>query len=209
CLTPRGLMYVIHNKTVLIKRSSDLISKAEETSLQQQKQIRGRILDEFDAPLAGVSIRIAQSNIATATDADGNFTLTTLQDEGQLIISALGYEEKTVGYKVGDNVYVTLQAKSSSLDEVVIVGYGVQKKANLTGAVSQINAEDIALRPDANIAGTLQGLMPGLNIQLNNGDPSETPDINVRGFNSINGGGPLILIDGIEGNITRVNPNDI
>lgn len=209
CLTPRGLMYVIHNKTVLIKRSSDLISKAEETSLQQQKQIRGRILDEFDAPLAGVSIRIAQSNIATATDADGNFTLTTLQDEGQLIISALGYEEKTVGYKVGDNVYVTLQAKSSSLDEVVIVGYGVQKKANLTGAVSQINAEDIALRPDANIAGTLQGLMPGLNIQLNNGDPSETPDINVRGFNSINGGGPLVLIDGIEGNITRVNPNDI
>ena len=72
-----------------------------------------------------------------------------------------------------------------------------------------VNASDIALRPDANIASTLQGLMPGLNIQMNDGDPAATPDINVRGFNSINGGSPLILIDGIEGNITRVNPNDI
>src|SRR5690606_1804132 len=89
------------------------------------------------------------------------------------------------------------------------VGYGVQKKAHLTGAVSQVNAEDIALRPDANIATTLQGLMPGLNIQMNDGDPSATPDINVRGFNSINGGSPLVLIDGIEGDITRVNPNDV
>ena len=92
---------------------------------------------------------------------------------------------------------------------MVIVGYGTQKKANLTGAISQIGAKDIASRPVSNVVSSLQGLLPGLNIQSNNGNPGASPDINVRGFNSINGGTPLVLIDGIQGDIERVNPADI
>ncbi len=208
CLTPRGLFYVVQNKTVLIKKASDMDAD-EAVSATQQQQIKGKVLNSDGEPLPGASVRIQQSNIVVATEVDGSFAIPVLQNEGQLLITALGYKEQLVNYKKGTVLQIRLQEATSDLDEVVIVGYGTQKKANLTGAVAQINAEDIALRPDANIAGTLQGLMPGLNIQINNGDPGATPDINVRGFNSINGGSPLVLIDGIEGNITRVNPNDI
>ncbi|MBE8721937.1 SusC/RagA family TonB-linked outer membrane protein [Sphingobacterium sp. Ka21] len=208
CLTPRGLFYVVQNKTVLIKRATDLTVTDLDAETQQQ-QITGVVRSNDGEPLVGASIRLVESNIAAASQLDGSFSIPVVQDEGQLLITALGYEEQLLPYEVGTPLNIVLQAKKSDLDEVVVVGYGVQKKANLTGAVAQINAEDIALRPDANISATLQGLMPGLNIQINNGDPSATPDINVRGFNSINGGGPLVLIDGIEGDITRVNPNDI
>ncbi|WP_238387189.1 TonB-dependent receptor [Sphingobacterium olei] len=207
CLTPRGLFYVVQNKTVLIKKAVELDGTVLEDA--QQRQINGVVWTGEGEPLVGASIRLVESNIAAASQLDGSFSIPVVQDEGQLMITALGYEEQLLTYEVGTPLNIVLQAKKSDLDEVVVVGYGVQRKANLTGAVAQINAEDIALRPDANISATLQGLMPGLNIQINNGDPSATPDINVRGFNSINGGSPLVLIDGIEGNITRVNPNDI
>ncbi len=208
CLSPRGLVYSVQNKTVLIRKAPEITANSS-INQGQQMLLQGKVVGDDGSPLVGASVRIVNSNAATATTEDGSFSLNVIQREGQVIITAMGYEDKTIAYLAGQAVNVTLKAKSSDLEEVVIVGYGVQKKANLTGAVSQVNASDIALRPDANIATALQGLMPGLNIQINNGDPSETPDINVRGFNSINGGGPLVLIDGIEGNITRVNPNDI
>lgn len=208
-LTPRGLVYVVKNKTVLIKNAQDVFNSELSAEMQKQLSVQGMVSNGQGQPLAGASIRIAQSNVATASKQDGSFTLNVVQQEGQLTVTALGYVEQTLNFKAGERLTIKLQEKQSDLEEVVVVGYGVQKKANLTGAVSQINAADIALRPDANISTALQGLMPGLNIQLNSGDPSETPDINVRGFNSINGGSPLVLIDGIEGNITRVNPNDI
>lgn len=208
-LTPRGLVYVIHNKTVLIKKANENTIGTSIEVNDVQNQLKGIILNEEGDPIVGATVRIAQSNIATSSKSDGSFSVSVLEKTGELLISALGYEDQVINFSVENTITVRLVAKSSDLDEVVVVGYGVQKKANLTGAVSQINSSDIALRPDANISTALQGLMPGLNIQMNNGNPSETPDINVRGFNSINGGSPLVLIDGIEGNITRVNPNDI
>lgn len=208
CLNPRGLLYIVQNNTVLIKKASELSSN-ESGAKQMQKQLQGLVLNGDGVPLVGASIRLLHSNIATASKVDGTFVIPVLQNEGRVLISALGHEEQEVDFNITEKLTIRLESKISNLNEVVVVGYGVQKKANLTGSVAQINAEDIALRPDANIANSLQGLLPGLNIQMNNGDPSETPDINVRGFNSINGGSPLVLIDGIEGNITRVNPNDI
>lgn len=208
-LSPRGLVYSIQNKTVLIKKINDLNTSSSSDIRIQQNKIEGVVLDINNLPIAGASIRVNDSNIASASKSDGTFSINVLQKKGELIITALGYYEKVIPYEVGKSLSIHLESSTSDLDEVVVVGYGVQKKANLTGAVSQINASDIGLRPDANISTALQGLMPGLNVQINNGDPSATPDINVRGFNSINGGGPLVLIDGIEGNLTRVNPNDI
>lgn len=207
CLTPRGLVYVIQNNTVLIKKAETDDVDVAIPDLQQQ--VRGVVRDEQGVPISGASVLYRNSNIAAATDDNGRFTLHIEQPEGQLLVTAIGYEEQVVSFRQGDEIQVALKEFVSDLDEVVVVGYGSQRRANLTGAVAQVNAEDIALRPDANISTALQGLMPGLNIQLNSGDPTATPDINVRGFNSINGGSPLVLIDGIEGNITRVNPNDI
>lgn len=204
-LTPQGLVYFLDNQMVLIKSRDELLAQMA----QNQQVIEGYVKDEQGHPISGASISLQNSNLATATDSQGYFKLVSPDAAPRIIVSALGYESQTIPISSTKSLQIVLKEAISDLDEVIVVGYGQQKRANLTGAVSQVNASDIALRPDANIASTLQGLMPGLNIQMNDGDPAATPDINVRGFNSINGGSPLILIDGIEGNITRVNPNDI
>src|SRR5690606_19666008 len=141
---------------------------------------------------------------------DGSYRLSLSSTEGVLLFSAMGYEPfEIAAASAPTSLDVVLKFEPSDLDEVVVVGYGTQKRVNLTGAVSQVKGDDIAVGSSANVSSALQGLLPGLNIQINNGDPTGTPDINVRGFNSINGGSPLVLIDGIEGNINRVNPLDI
>jgi len=204
-LTPHGLVYILENNMVLIKSRAEMKTVAE----QAQQAIEGYVKDEFGSVIAGASVKLLNSNLGTATDSRGYFKILSPAAKNTISISAVGFETRTVEVIAGQVMQIALKEAISDLNEVVVVGYGVQKRANLTGAVAQVSASDIATRPDANIAATLQGLMPGLNIQMNNGDPSATPDINIRGFNSINGGSPLVLIDGIEGNITRVNPNDI
>ena len=175
----------------------------------QEQTVTGTVTDESEVPLPGVSVFVKSTTRGTATDFDGNFSLRVPQGEVTLVFSYLGFQQKEVPLNGQTQLKVQLSDDVQSLNEVVVVGYGTQKRANLTGAVAQIDAEDIALRPSPNISSSLQGLLPGFNIQVNNGDPTATPDINIRGFNSINGGGPLVLVDGIEGDITRVNPNDI
>src|SRR5690606_18677114 len=204
-LTPQGLVFFVEDNMVLIKSRKELAASPELV----QRVIEGYVKDEQGQPISGVSVSLQNSNLAAASDGKGYFRLQSPTAQATISVSAMGYSTQVIQVTGSAPLQIILKEAVSDLDEVVVVGYGVQKKANLTGAVSQVNAEDIALRPDANIATTLQGLMPGLNIQMNDGDPSATPDINVRGFNSINGGSPLVLIDGIEGNITRVNPNDI
>lgn len=204
-LTPKGLVYYLENNMVLITSRSELKNNPQTV----QQVIEGYVRDAQNNPIASASVSLLNSNLATATDQQGYFSLESPSQEATVLITAVGYTAREMVVTAGEQLQVILEEDVSELEEVVVVGYGVQKKAHLTAAVSQVNAEDIALRPEANIATTLQGMMPGLNIQMNDGDPSATPDINVRGFNSINGGSPLVLIDGIEGNITRVNPNDI
>ena len=123
--------------------------------------------------------------------------------------SIVGYKKKSI--KLGNNTHVNvvMEIESTMGNDVVVVGYGTKKRANLTGAVDQISGDDIGLRPAPSIIGSLQGLLPGLNILSNSGNPGENPEINIRGFNSINGGAPLILIDGIQGDLDRVNPLDV
>ncbi len=139
-----------------------------------------------------------------------NFALSVPENQNVLIFSFLGYEKQEIILGAGYNLEVTMQEDLESLDEVVVVGYGTTKAENLVGAVGTADLENIESRPSADIASSLQGAVPGLNIRsASGGDPSSTPQINIRGFNSINGGSPLVLIDGIEGDIANVNPNDI
>src|SRR5690554_1642806 len=175
----------------------------------QQRTIQGQVLDQEGLSIPGVSVYVQGSSTGTVTDFNGDFSLNVTGDDLVLVFSYVGFQTREIPLEGRSYLEVVLEDDVQSLQEVVVVGYGTQIRENLTGAVSQVSAEDIALRPSANISSSLQGLMPGLNIQVNNGDPTATPDINVRGFNSINGGGPLVLIDGIEGDITRVNPQDI
>lgn len=209
CLDNRELTFEIDKQTVLIKRKPQL-TKNEVTLSSQQTELSGRVTDQNGNSLEAVTVRVKGTEIGTTTNANGEYKLSSQSPEGILVFTTMSYEAVEMKFSSSSSsLNISLKDMFSDLEEVVVVGYGTQKKINLTGAVSQIKGDDIAVGSATNVVTALQGLLPGLNIQLNNGDPTGTPDINVRGFNSINGGSPLVLVDGIEGNIMRVNPLDI
>ncbi|SDM33871.1 TonB-linked outer membrane protein, SusC/RagA family [Catalinimonas alkaloidigena] len=196
------------------RQREELISVALERPGVQPKAVErdvtGRVHDEAGEPIPGVSVLVKGSTLGTITDIDGRFVL-RVQDEGTptLVISFVGYQTQELTLGTQNELDVTLFEDVQSLNEIVVVGYGTQKKANLTGAVSQVEPKDIERRPNPNLTQSLQGTMPGLNIARTSGNPGATPRINIRGFTSINGGNPLVLVDGVEGDINKINPNDV
>ncbi|WP_422350183.1 SusC/RagA family TonB-linked outer membrane protein [Flagellimonas sp.] len=179
--------------------------------VQAQREITGKVADESDVPLAGVTVIIKGTTVGTVTDFDGNYLINA--EEGQaLIFSYLGFLEKTVTVGASDTIHVVLQEDVQGLDEVVVVGFGTEKKVNLSGAVSNVSIKDLDTRPINNVTQGLQGISPGLNIDFNSGEPGANPVVNIRGFTSINGGDPLIIIDGVPSDVSLLNliaPEDI
>ena len=176
----------------------------------QNRTISGKVLDGLQEPLIGVSIRVEGNTIGGTTDADGMFRLRVPQGEATLIVSYVGYLTDRVKVKPGeDNLVIYMQEDAILLDEAVVIGYGTQKKVNLTGAVAMVGREKLENRATQSLASMLQGAVAGLNVTTSSGVPGSSPNINVRGTTSINSAGPLILIDGAIGELDRVNPNDV
>ncbi len=181
---------------------------------QDVRTANGLVVSSVDgAPLAGVSIRVKDGTAASSTDEEGRFAINAAEN-ATLVLSYVGYETKEV--QVSERfLNVTLDEAHQGLDEVVVVGYGTQKKENLTGAVSTISSEVLNARPVSNTAQALQGAAPGLNITQSGalgGSLENRPSINVRGVGTIgegSSGAPLILIDGMEGDINAISPQDI
>lgn len=206
CLSGTNLAFEINNNSIIIKES---ISKpVEKTTAMPPVTIHGRVADSKGAPMAGATIRTKHGNRSTVTNDKGEFDLPNVDDKDIIIISYTGYITKEIP-ATGSFSSIVLTEFLQNMGEVVVVGYGTTKKINLTGAVSQVSGDAINQRPTANIITSLQGLLPGLNIQSEHGDPTRNPEINIRGFNSINGGSPLVLVDGIQGSIDRINPMDV
>jgi len=174
-----------------------------------QRKVSGRVTDKSGIPLPGVSVVAKGTMYGVFTDTEGYYELILPDNAKFLTFSFVGLKTMEIEIANQPVINVVLEEYSVGLDEVVVIGYGTQKRANLTGAVGQLNANDISMRPLPDIITSLQGLIPGLNIKQNTGDPRNPPEINIRGFNSINGGSPLVLIDGIEGDLNRINPADI
>lgn len=129
-----------------------------------------------------------------------------------LEVSFVGYQTKDLKAAFGKDMVITLSEDTKTLDEVVVVGYGVQKKANLSGAVASVATKQLENRPVLNVGQALQGTVANLNVEIGTGQAISTPSFNVRGYESINGGSPLIVIDGVAsdaGMLNRMNPNDI
>lgn len=178
-----------------------------------QRKITGVVEDtKSNSPLEGATVAVQNMNKTAITKADGTFTLSLPDGKVILTVSFVGYEPQRVNIDAGQtSVMVTLNPSASNqLSDVVVVGYGTQKKANLTGAVSTVNMNDILSdRPVSSTAQALQGAAPGLQITTGSGQPGAASSVNIRGFTSINGGAPLVLVDNVPMNMDDVNPKDI
>lgn len=176
-----------------------------------QNKVSGTVTDASAVPLPGVTVMAEGPGNGAYTDFDGHYSINA--EEGEtLIFSYVGFlpESRMVG--AASTQDVILNEDSQQLDEVVVVGFGTEKKVNLSGAVNSVSTEQLSTRPVSNISQGLQGMSPGLNIDFASGAPGASPRINIRGFTSINGGDPLILIDNIPSDISYLNqlaPEDI
>ncbi len=172
--------------------------------------ISGTVSNESGEPLVGATVRAKGTNQGALTDANGQFTLTVADEVSALIFSYIGYETLEVPINGRTVIDITLLETASSLEEVVVTGYTTQKKANLTGAVTSVNADDFDARPLTSAATALQGAAPGVFINQNSGQPGrDNVLIRIRGVGTLNNANPLVLVDGIEAPISNLNPDDI
>ena len=174
-----------------------------------QQIIKGRV-SVGDTALVGATVQIKGANISTQTDANGSFTISA-PSNAKLVITSVGYSPEEVSVGNRSTINVQLRSSASELGEVVVVGYGTQRKSDLTGAVGTVNiAKSMTARPVTNVQELLASAVPGLNIAKSSGAPGSGASINIRGISTIGGSsGVLILIDGFPGNIYSLNPNDV
>ena len=176
-------------------------------SVQQSRTVKGNVVDETGEPMIGVTIKVKGGKSATVTDLDGNFTIAAAPAD-MLEISYIGYKTQTV--KAGNAINLKLQPDNTDLEEVVVVGYGVQKKRDLTGAISSVKSEDITVSPMPNPVEALQGKVAGLDVTRSSGQAGASSTMQLRGTRSLEASGePLVLIDGMAGDLTTLNANDI
>ena len=179
---------------------------------QSQKTVTGTVLDENGEPLVGAAVRVPGTTHGSVTDLDGHFTVSVPANVGQVSVSYLGYKASSA--KVGSgNISVHLVPDDQSINEVVVVGYGTQKKANLTGSVASVSSKEISSIPVGNTAALLQGRLPGVTLTSNGGQVgADSPEIRVRGVGTFGNNNPMLLIDGVEapiGQLSGLAPSDI
>ena len=172
--------------------------------------VTGVVRDTDGYPVIGAGVMVVGQTYGTVTDENGKWTLELDNGDVDLEFSAMGYQAVTLSTKGKNEMTVVMSTDTQFLDEVVVVGYGTQKKVNLTGSVSMVSSEDMASRPSSSLASGLQGMLPGVTVVNSSGQPgASNTTIRVRGIGTIGNANPLILIDGVEGDVSAVNPEDI
>jgi len=190
---------------------SKTINQSQEVTIEMDFiEITGKVVDQDGSPIPGATVLLEGTSTGTATDIDGNFSIEAAEGS-VLLFSFIGYESQRVTVGNQTNLTITLTEDQSSLEEVVVVGYGTQKKVNVIGSVSQITAENIENRPVQQLSQAITGQMPGVTVIQRSGRPGQSGgNIRIRGVGSF-GATPnaLILIDGIPGNMNDINPDDV
>ena len=177
--------------------------------VQQNSVAKGTVKDATGEPVIGASVVVKGTTNGTITDFDGNFELSGVSKGATLQISFVGYATQDVKFN-GQSINIVLKEDNEMLDEVVVVGYGVQKKANLTGSVASINAEALESRAVASVSAAMAGTMPGVtSIQTSGAPGAQTGSITIRGKNSINAASPLVIVDGVPGSMNNIDPQDV
>ena len=212
-LTPRNLGFTVKGRQVVVvslDKAPGMVNKT--TKVQEDYQLKGQVVDVNGDPLPGVNITLQETTVGAITDLDGQFSLDVKDGKRALLVASyIGFGTKKIW--VDENtgfLKIELKETAASLNEVVVVGYGTQKKLNLTGAVTTASGDILENRPIGNIAQGLQGMVPNLNITFNSGQPNQAAQINIRGNTSLNGGNALILVDGVEiFDLSLINPQDV
>jgi TonB-linked SusC/RagA family outer membrane protein len=182
------------------------------TVTRAQQAVKGKITDEKGAPIPGATISVKGTSVGTYTDSEGNFSFTLPSNTKVLLISAVGYGEKQITVNKESVFSISLSHEGKSMDEVVVVAYGTQKKESITGAVTSVTAAALEKRPLTNAVSALEGSAAGIQVNNTVGQPGSSPTIRIRGFSSVNySNDPLYVIDGVPfaGNVADINPNDI
>ena len=206
--------YEIHDRQIAImekgstEKSLFMLRTAE---TDQQKSVSGKVTDSTGSTLPGVSVVIKGTSIGVITDMDGKYSLSKVPENANLVFSFVGM--KTVEIKIGTqtSINVTLADENIGIEEVVAVGYGTQKKTSLTSAVASVGGDELAkLSSSGNLQKTIQGLIPGLLISDNGGNPGdEKLNMSIRGISSISGSSPLVLVDGFVQSFNGLDPNTV
>ena len=183
-------------------------------NVQQAGVVKGQVTDKNGDGVIGATVKVKDAQAGTVTDYNGNFSL-NVQKAGTLVVSYIGYLTKEIAFTPGQTLNITIEEDATALDEVVVVGYGVQKKSDVTGSVTSINKDRLSKLPVTNVLQAVQGAAAGVTITQGSSIPGDAPSALVRGRNSINAGtGPYIVVDGIPisksgGSLNDINPGDI
>jgi len=203
-LVKKGLIYTKTGNTIAIKPHISTPDRVD-----QEKKITGTITDEQGEPIIGANVLEKGTTIGVITDFNGNFSL-QVSNKATLIISYIGYTTKEISVENNTSFTIQLDEDTQNLDEVIVVGYGTQKRANLTGAVATISAKELEDRPVTNAAQALQGKIANLNVINSSGKPGDKATFNIRGYAGLGESyTPLIIVDGVTGYFDDLNPNDI
>lgn len=205
--------YKVLDKSIILSIKKENEDRAGEVSakLQSVRKVSGVVLDQNGESVIGANVVESGTTNGTVTDIDGNFTIENVSGN-MLVISYIGYKTQNFALNGKSSVQITLHEDSETLDEIVVVGYGTQKKANLSGSVGTASGKSLANRPVTNVGQALQGAVGNLNITNGTGQANSTPKFNIRGETSITGGEPLILVDNVPvtaDEFSRLNAQDI
>ncbi len=186
------------------------LNKADRLLVKSFVDISGVVTDAKGLALPGVGVKVKGTQKVAVTDEDGKFALKGVDKDAVLVFTSIGFKPKEVTVGEQTSIRVSLEEDAQGLNEVVVVGYGTQKKVNLTGAVAAISGAELMNRPVPNVTSALQGRVSGVVITRNNGQPGqENYGLRIRGTNSINGSAALVLVDGIEMDLNLINPDDV
>lgn len=199
-------------KLLLLAFLLSLLSYQAFSQGNQQRLVRGAVFDEQQTPLPGVTVIVKGTTSGTVTSDLGEYSITNIPENATLVFSFVGMQTQEIIVGDRESIDIVMTESAVRMDEIVVIGFGTQKKINVTGSVSTVSSESLEARPVRNVGQALQGLVTGLNVTQNGGRLSSDPILNIRGVTTIgtgSTGNPLILIDGIEGDINTLNPLDI
>ncbi|WP_162618713.1 TonB-dependent receptor [Pedobacter yulinensis] len=203
CFANQKLTYKILEKTILISEQPKAEEGADLTAVQNT-EVRGKVTDENGKPLSGANVSVKGTAQSVGTDAEGAFVLRNVADNATLAISFLGYNTREVPARANLGT-LQLTPSNSNLNDVVVVGYGTQKRVNITGSVAQVKGEELVKAPVANLSNSLVGRLPGLRAVQNSGEPgADGSSIDIRGF-----GAALVIVDGVPSDFTQIDANEI